>query len=435
MPLQKRALLFFPVFVFVISLPFFKTYRTVKFNPDENLYIKMSLYFDTVFFNGKLESPNWVKFRSIDQPAVGKYIFGFVQTVFGSKDNLIRISQLPAWNFDLPEEKNISAGAYPPADILQLGRLTAVFFGVGSCFLLFFIGQKIFNSFTGALAAVILSNNPLMLKSSCRAMTDALVLFFMTLSILLITIFFSLLNRRDWSGALSVSFLIGIGNALAASTKLSGAVSALVFCLFCLEIIFLEVLKTVRSNQKINPAKSFFQNRIIQTAFFSFIISLLTSFNSFVALNPALHSRPILTSKKMIQHRLKISNNQTKIFSKDAINGTANKILIAFRNSFLSPSSSNIFRYIRASIKFVFFLAGFLATFFHELKLLKEKNSPSLNNLVIIWTAISYSAIILCIPLNWDRYYLPVFPCVSIVIAFGVYTLWEYGKTRLAKAC
>lgn len=433
MPTPKSSQLFLPFFVLIISVPFFLNYRTIKFTPDENLYIKMSLYFDTVVFNGKLEDPNWVNFRSIDQPALGKYIFGFVQTVFGGKRHLTQISQLPAWNFNLSEEQNILSGARPPQEILQLGRLTSVFFGVGCCFLLFLIGKRIFNTFTGVLVAVFLSNNPLMLKSSCRAMTDSLVLFFMALVILLITIFFRLLNHRNWNGALGISFLIGIASALAASTKLNGAISVLIFCLFCLEIIILEVLKTIKSNKKQNPAKSLFQNRMIQTALFTLVISLFTSFVGFVALNPPLYSSPILTSKKMIQHRLKIAKGQTLLFPDSAINGTKNRILTAVRNSLDNSSYSTLHRYLKIPIDLILFLTGLLAISFHELKLLKEKNSLSLNSLVLIWTVISYSSIILCIPLNWNRYYLPVFPCVSLVIAFGVHTLWEYGKTRLTK--
>lgn len=66
------------------------------------------------------------------------------------------------------------------------------------------------------------------------------------------------------------------------------------------------------------------------------------------------------------------------------------------------------------------FLLGLIMLLYTEVKYLLRNHRLSLRNIIIIWTVVTFVGIIAWIPLDWRRYYLPVVPCVVIILGYCI---------------
>ena len=57
---------------------------------------------------------------------------------------------------------------------------------------------------------------------------------------------------------------------------------------------------------------------------------------------------------------------------------------------------------------------------YFEFKYLLTRSAPSLNSIIILWTFITFVGIIVWIPFDWSRYYLPVIPCIVIITGYCI---------------
>ena len=77
----------------------------------------------------------------------------------------------------------------------------------------------------------------------------------------------------------------------------------------------------------------------------------------------------------------------------------------------------NIFK---IPIDFALFIVGLTMLLYYEFKYLLANSKPSFNSIIILWTLITFIGIIMWIPFDWPRYYLPVIPCIVIITGYCI---------------
>ena len=229
--------------------------------------------------------------------------------------------------------------------------------------------------------------------------------------------------------------LIGINIALAAGTKLNGGLAGLVFASFC---IFVVVIKSGKYKlSKGNLPKSITEfiiiDREIKTVLISLLISGVIATLVFVSMNPCLYHQPLKGSFNMIEYRTSQISSQHK--STALLDSLSKKVdLVARRTLFIGNYVilANILKFV---IDFALLLLGFVMLFlfllglimllYNEVKDLLRNSKPSSRSIVIIWTAITFIGIISWIPFDWERYYLPVVPCIVIMEGYCIAKIYD----------
>ena len=412
---ESVILLFLAIIIF---LPFFHDLESRSFHGDENNWIITSKYFKLFFVDRDFHNEQWNEWFTCDQPSVGRYIIGLSLYINGGADRFDEIQRIPFWNFSKDYIWNKAAGAIPQDDILYAARLPMAILGGLTCLLIFFAGKLIFNRYVGIVAAILLAYNPLMLKCSQRAMTDAPLIFFMTAVMVMIIFFHRSFVNRKYAAGLCYALVIGLNVALATGTKLNGAIAGIVFGIFCLLLLTTRIIDITNNFE---GKHSYIQ--IITAPEIRFILSslILTGFVSlviFVSLNPYLYKHPLKRSLKMVEHRMKVVQGQQ--IDSPAIKTISEKIYFVMGRTLYYKAFTTLKHFAKLPLDLVMFVLGLTILAYTETRHLIEKKSPSPKAIIIVWTVITYLGIIAWIPLDWDRYYLPPIPCMAMITAFAI---------------
>jgi hypothetical protein len=113
-------------------------------------------------------------------------------------------------------------------------------------------------------------------------------------------------------------------------------------------------------------------------------------------------------------HQLQIKFPELANFS------LSQKIILVMRRT-LTPGNyvilGNIFK---MSVDLIIFLIGLGLLSYSEVKYFLEKRKLSYKSIILIWVMVTFIGIILWIPLDWDRYYLPVISCVTVITGYSL---------------
>ena len=71
--------------------------------------------------------------------------------------------------------------------------------------------------------------------------------------------------------------------------------------------------------------------------------------------------------------------------------------------------------WLHLPIDFGLFLLGLGLILCREIQHLREKRQVSPASVLLIWTGVMFAGLVTTIPLDWERYYLPVLPCVALL--------------------
>jgi hypothetical protein len=149
----------------------------VPFHPDESTQLYMSADFEQLLtspfeltFSPNAQGDLKQHYRLIDAPLT-RYILGFGQTIGG-------FPALPAdWDWSKTWDENVQAGALPSEELLYAGRLaTTSMLPLGLLFL-YLAGKQVGAGTTGLWAALFLGLNALVLLHGRRAMAEGALIF------------------------------------------------------------------------------------------------------------------------------------------------------------------------------------------------------------------------------------------------------------------
>jgi hypothetical protein len=404
----------------IVLMPFLSNLESQRFHGDENLWLHSTKYFKLFFIDRDFGNRQWKEWLAFDQPPVGKYILGFALLLAGYGGRMEELANMNLWDFSRNYKWNVSQGRIPPKEMLLVGRYAMAIMGSLACMLLYCIGKMIFNIRVGIMAALLLAFNPLMLLCSQRAMTDAPLIFFLTANTLFIMFFYNVFLKEKMRKAFFLAGLIGLNIALSTGTKLNGGLAAIVFAAFCIYLIIIKVWQ-YRSSKDVlpNTFATLKKDHQVKMILMSLLISIFISISVFIGLNPYLYHRPLKGPFVMLFHRMEVVKGQQKGIG-PAITSIGQKVHFVIQKTLIPGNYATLSSIFKIPIDLILFLIGLFILTYKEGKHLLKDRRPTCHSIIIIWAILTFVLIMAWIPLDWNRYYLPVVPCVAMVTGYGI---------------
>jgi 4-amino-4-deoxy-L-arabinose transferase-like glycosyltransferase len=388
----------------IFALSFFILVRGAEkapFHVDEDNWVHYAAYFKVFFMDRNTDPRIWDGLASKDQPPVGKYINGLSLWLRGYRDDdFLRLDRTGPYDFSKSYEWNLENGLAIDPKTLLICRQTAAFFTALACVFLYLAAALFFGRMAALLAAGLMLLSPLVLYYGRHAMTDAPLLCFMTLNLWLSGLFSRHASEGKWRKALWIAAVLGIGIGLAAGTKLNGALSGIIFAAWCL-ILWAYQRKSVYLGAP--------------------LLAAVAAIFIFVSINPFLYREPVKKIEQMITFRSELS----KIYQKEQPHLALENIPVKVRKVLertLMPGDKN-YTFLGSRIGFpadlALFLLGFFALILKAVKaLIHDKKLPP-DGLVLLYALILFAGTVLWIPMDWDRYFLPLVPPIALFCAFA----------------
>lgn len=339
-----------------------------------------------------------------------KYLFGAV--AYGSGYALEDINQQWAWGSGW--DWNHENGHVPSDDLLFRSRFVSGVLLVISAIALFYAGNAIGGRAVAYLASAYYVLNPAILINGRRAMMEGGMLAFTILAILA-TLY--LLKYRSWW----LFMLTGIVSGLALASKHTSVVTIMVIFAVCGVYFLLKQDK---------------RGRNIAGLFAAGLISL----SVFFALNPAWWTNPVGTVETVLELRQELLAGQVGFYGGydtfgQQFQGFARQSFVVLpmyaesdTDSFYSQQIEEIEQYdssllsgvsiggstIGAVIVFLLCSIGLVRLWLCEMI---EKSSAWL---ISAWLIAMILLTLFLTPLEWQRYYLPIYPVLAILLAGGL---------------
>jgi 4-amino-4-deoxy-L-arabinose transferase-like glycosyltransferase len=341
------------------------------------------------------------------------------------------------WNWLLSWDSNQAAGAMPSPPLLRVARLSAVLAAALSVVLFYWLASEIIGAFPALVAAVLLAIHPLELLHARRAMAEATLQLFSMLAVLVIVrVAGSGRRDRPEPPSLLPAVAAGIAIGLAVSSK-QNAIALVPLGLVAVAAAAMESHASMR-------------RRLIAAPLHAgvFVVSSLLIF--FVA-NPVTFSQPLRAGRLMISMRRSLATTQAanlEMIGSDAtMPTTLARLNAAYRELFWNPPNLNESatyaelapnaqayqrrplvvwsnqRWLRLLLLAlsVFGLGITVRTIVRDR--FGAHSRPM--QIVVLWLLAEVAFVALFIPMDWQRYFLPLLPPVCILAALGMSWLTE----------
>ncbi len=396
----------------LLTILYMSSIAEVPFHPDESTYIFMSDDLERMF--GDLQSIFWQPgqvddlhqhYRKLDPPT-SRTIIGLSRLITGQPP-------LPAdWDWSLSWQENQQAGALPAQDLLTISRIGIALFYPFSLLFFYFSVNEISGRLTAWLAMLFMAANMLVLLHTRRAMTESFMFFTIILSLYFLIHF----RERPWLSAFPIAFAL--------NAKLSAAPFAAVGGLLILLIAL----------QKKWPLKKLFA-QILSYGLTILLISFI--------LNPFLWAHPVAAARSAWESRLALTDRQVatvaEVSPEQVLDSPLKRVgnliahlyftppAIADVANYLEETAQSAERYlahplhslgrgpIAASLALILSLVGFLIAL---LDLIRTKSTPLL--ILFLSGLAQTAAILLLVPLPFQRYILPAVPFACFWLAYAI---------------
>lgn len=426
-----EVFLFF-VLLSIVIFPLFYNVKITEFHPDETIWLLQSKYFKLLMLDGQpwqvlADDPNgisWILSTICDQPCVGKRIFIAASVFLGYK---IEDLDLVRWDFTRDRQYNLLLNTVPPKNLLFFYRYIAASFSILSCLLVFLIGVRISNNYTGVLAAIVMAYNPLIIVCSTRAMLDGFLIFFICLSVYMMVLFLASLSNDRFIQSIFISALAGITSSLATGTKPIGGITYILFVTLCLFTLFIRLFSKLKVG-----ALSFaniFKDRYIRVIILSIFIFAIAASTVLIIVDPYIRNNPIQNIRHMLVHRIEVVQLQREMFNAGLYN-VKDRITYIWKTLFFPGGGFTLLknRY-NIPVYFILFLIGTFLMLKDEIIHIFSNRSCSLRIIVLLWSFITLGVLLHLLLLGWDRYLLPLLPPISLLLGYSLGNLYTVTKT------
>jgi 4-amino-4-deoxy-L-arabinose transferase-like glycosyltransferase len=345
--------------------------------------------------------------RAIGAPLT-KYIIGISRLISKYQSPIVD------WDWSLSWDENELAGALPSQNLLTAVRFSLALLNIASIVWIYLSGKLLINAWGGILAALFLGTNTLILLHGRRSMAESALIFGTSLAILGIL----LGDQKPW--------LAGLGVAVAYNAKQSA-----------LPLILVGLLAICWLPNKQLLKKHFWSN----VAQYLGVFILLT-----LLLNPILWSNPIGVFFKSFQSRQNFLFRQIDtsraLVPEQVMENPLQRSAVMLANLYILPPSfyevgnyieetamsesrylsipgHNLFRgLIGGGIALSITLFGMISAALSLIKVLPEIRRRLL--LLFIGTFVQAAALVVAIPLPYQRYVIPMVPFISLWIGYGL---------------
>lgn len=402
--------IFLPILILgVSSFIIFRNIANHDFHNDENAWIYDGKYFNLLFLQHDIRNPAWFEPNAVNVPPLGKYYFGFAAWIMGLTDkihaDLYVVHDTVTSRFFQWKSTNSWTGPFYASTPL---RYWSAITGVLSCFLVFGIAAKMFNSYVAVLSWIIFLSNPMIVLFSQRILTSLLTEVFS-----LLTIYFLMQWHEEKikkTNKLLFLILMGISLAFTITTKQTGIFTVLTVIGYFCDLLL----------QKIHHKGKRPINGYIRSTLSSLVMTICFCVFLFIVINPSFYSDPLSALGKMIQYR-----NETIVYQQltfgPGLYTVIDRLTYVTKTIFFPNRYSFFYPYITIPLTFIFFAVGILF-------LLKEylferlKFQTNSFNMILLWFFIgSYGGLVFTLPLAWEGYIIPAIPSVAIITGYGLY--------------
>jgi len=399
----------------LLSIFYFWGIVTVPFHPDESTYIRMSQDFETLFNNPRsmawqpdIPQTSEMRYRMIDAP-VTRYLIGLGR-MLGGQPNL-----LSDWDWGKTWVENSSAGALPSRELLFLARFSITLLFPITMVFMYCIGLNWGGRGMGWLASALLGMNALTLLHARRAMAEGATLF----GIVFFVWSLNYAKRFPW--------LIGFAMAMAVNAKYSA--------LALVPIGLIAVSWLPRGGRK--RATSFAANMLQ----FALMFGVMT-----ISLNPFLWRQPLQALEVSWTARQELIQRQYAdvqgLAPEKALRTLSQRTLSLVANLYITPPSfAEIGNYVdETSVDEAVYLSipghnlgrnliaggillaltglGVLLAVYRTIWTHYKQKQFSV--LLLTAAAFQLTALLVAVPLPWQRYSIPLLPFVCLFAAYGL---------------
>lgn len=405
---------FFLVLLVILTIYQMGTIHFIPFHPDESTQIYMSQDFNIFLKNPfsmawetDQNSSSVTRLRQLDAP-ITRYMIGFGRTLFGL--------QAPQENWDWGEtwDENRNRGALPSRRMLLVSRISVSMLIPFT--IIFFYGTllNIKNKITALIGVFLLGTHPLLLLHGRRAMAESAIIFG-------ITLFLWALKYRK-----THPWLLGLAAAVAYNAKQS---TLAIFPVGIIAVCWIQ--QPTRNLAKLTKTLAMYLGVFILITFL---------------LNPLFWKHPIQAFINSWQARMAFTEQQVATIQSQAPNqvleGIPQRGLSMINNLFLNkPSVADVGNYLQnthestdtyfnipgTSLGRGLILGSIWITLtaggiFFTLTKLHTHSQSRRRDLVLLLLATfaQVSALLIFVPIPWQRYVMPLLPLVTLWIALGM---------------
>ncbi len=388
---------------------------TVPFHPDESTYLFTSSDFE--LFWQSTSSLYWQSDNTNDQRQLHRELDApLVRNMIGTGRWIAGLPALPVdWDWSKTWQENQQLGALPSPALLFTARMSVAILFPFSILFLYLTARRIANEFTAWTAALLLASNALVLLHTRRAMAESTLLFSITFTLWVLV----KAEYRSWATAIPTALAFGAKQTLIALAP----------------VAFLSVLWIPRK-QKTDPRRGF-SHQLKGIGLWSVIFMGII-----FGLHPFLWQKPIPALSAAINARQELVTAQTNDRPEQTLNTPAKRLIGLIGSVYMTPPIfgevsnyledtqsaeiaylsnpfNNLFRSIPAGAVLLFLsLYGSLLAGLHAF----HSNSATQRRLVLLLGAsiIQTLALLMLIPLPWQRYYIPLVPFSCLWTAYGL---------------
>lgn len=418
------------------------------FFPDESWVLYHTRFYDLFFLQRDFEHPLWFDpMDGPDQPRITFYLVGAWLHAAG----LLHHTNPRRWDWDASWQANVASGALPDETVLRAARDAAAAIDFAAIAAVVLFAWAIGHPLAGALAAVLIAGARLTHQTFGLVGQDAPMLLFATLTLAGVALLFRRLPARATpAAAVAFGVLIGLTSALAVGAKLNGALAPIVAGLALALAAAWALLRCRRP-------------RAAALLVITLVIAALTGAltlkytDAFFFSQPRDGSAPPngLTGglRKMLNHRRMLFVGQQWKYPEEAvIAGPLGRAALVLERTLTGPRDfrerlrpgvvranyATLGRIGPVPLDAAFALAGLLALAAPTMTAFRRRQWPAPGVVLLLWIAAAFGVTAALIPLDWDRYYLPLWWPLQILIAVGAIasarTLLNAARTALPRA-
>lgn len=361
---------------------------------------------------------------------ISKYVYGWIAYTQGLTVDEIN----EQWDWGADFTYNLNTGHIPLDTLLESTRFASTIQLVLATVCLFYFAKTITNRPTAYLTTLYFALNPNILINGRRAMMEGSHLLGMML-ILIVGIW--VIRERKWWQFV----LLGIVGGFAVATKHPNVIILGFVFIACFSWM---IFQGIRS--KVNQRQSF-----LQMTLGLFVAGVLTIF-TFYSLNPAWWGTPIESATQAILLRNELLEIQSNTFNSygsivERLNGFYDIVFVGQPQYFEVEAwadNETITQQIQtyeSSWSGVAIggtpLGGIVSiglSIMGGVAFIKNSSiSQTYRWFILIWGLGICIITFLLTPLPWARYYLPIYPFVGLMGAYGVFTLAQTFWTQVRR--
>lgn len=411
--------------LFVIAIVFLERQPADRFHVDEAHKISESHYFHRLR-QGELRHPEWQSdFYARINPPIGKYLMGGLMQVQGEAEQDGHLQDLFEQHWQQPE---VLQSHITPVE-LAAARRSVMLFAAGCVVLMYLTGRLIASRWVGVIAAALLLGHPMFVRYGSLALTDVLLLFFMSAIVPLLICILSATttNSTDivnqsrsslWRNPFTEILLPTLLLLGAAGTKLNGGLASLLW------------IAAAAGGGWLTSSGST-GRRLFRTASLA-LIPPIAALGLFIALNPALYDHPIdsLLAMPRIYGDWMIKQAIAPGEAVTSYSRTWSEAFfhVTFREERRLHHFSLTFP---MSVLLSLVLIGTLSLVWNLWSSFRRGRVELASFVAVLWIAIYGIGIFGWIPVDWDRYFLPLIPLQSVLAAVGLCRIVTAGRLAL----